>query len=394
MNSTTARALRYGLIGAAVLAAAAVAWWASRPKAVAVITTAAAPGRVETTVANTRAGSVSACRRSKLAPPLGGRIEKLAVREGDRVKQGQLLLELWNDDLLARERVSREQLGSAASRVREACLLADNALREASRTRQLRDKGFVSEERVDRAESEAKAKQAGCDSARAQAKEADARIAAARADTARTVVRAPFDGIVAEVNGEVGEFLTPSPPGIPTLPAVDLIDDSCLYVTAPIDEVDAAQLKVGMAGRITLDAYRGKNFPGRVRRIAPYVLALEKQARTVEVEVEFDAPGETRHLLVGYSADIEIVVAARDGVLRIPTAALMPGNRVMVLPAQGALEERRVEPGLSNWEYTEIKSGLASGEKVVASLERAGVKAGARAMEEAKAEAKAAAPGK
>ena len=392
MNGSNAlRWLLRALVVIVLAAAAVFAWNATRPAPVAALLAAAESGRVETTVANTRAGSVSACRRAKLATPLGGRIEKLAVREGDRVKEGQLLLVLWNDDLVARERVSREQLDSASARVREACLLADNAVREAARTRQLRDKGFVSEDRVDRAESEAKARQAGCDSARAQGKEAEARIAASRADTARTVMRAPFAGIVAEVNGEVGEYLTPSPPGIPTLPAVDLIDDSCLYVTAPIDEVDAAQLKVGMSARVTLDAYRGRHFPGKVRRIAPYVLALEKQARTVEVEVAFDSPGEVRHLLVGYSADIEIVVAARDGVLRIPTTALMPGNRVMVLPAEGVLEERRIETGLANWEFTEIKSGLGQGERVVTSLERAGVKAGARAVEEAKA---AAPPGK
>ncbi len=396
MNGSNAkRWLLRALIVMVLAAAAAFAWQATRPVPVAVVLATAGSGRVETTVANTRAGSVSACRRAKLATPLGGRIEKLAVREGDRVKEGQLLLVLWNDDLLARERVSREQLDSASARLREACLVADNALREAARTRQLRDKGFVSEDRVDRAESEAKARQAGCESARSQGKEAEARISASRADTARTVMRAPFAGIIAEVNGEVGEYLTPSPPGIPTLPAVDLIDDSCLYVTAPIDEVDAAQLKLGMSGRITLDAYRGKHFPGKLRRIAPYVLALEKQARTVEIEVAFDSPGEVRHLLVGYSADIEVVVAARDPVLRIPTAALMPGNRVMVLSPEGLLQERRVEAGLSNWEFTEIKSGLSQGERVVASLERAGVKAGARAMEEAKVEAKAAAaPGK
>jgi HlyD family secretion protein len=380
------------ILAVAVLAAgAAFAWKATRPAPVAVLLAVAEPGRVETTVANTRAGSVSACRRAKLATPLGGRIEKLTVREGDRVKKGQLLIELWNDDLLARERVSREQLNTARTRQSEACVLADIARRGAARTRQLRDKGFVSEDNVDRVESEAKAKQAVCESARTQIDEAQARISASRADTARTVMRAPFDGIVAEVNGEVGEYLTPSPPGIPTLPAVDLIDDSCLYVSAPIDEVDAAQLKVGMAGRITLDAYRGQHFAGKVRRIAPYVLALEKQARTVEVEVEFDSPAQARHLLVGYSADIEVVVTARDGVLRIPTAALMPGNRVMVFAADGVLEERRIEAGLSNWEFTEIRSGLKQGERVVASLERAGVKAGARAIEEAKA---AAAPGK
>jgi HlyD family secretion protein len=376
-----------GLVVIALAGGAAFAWKATRPAPLAVVVAMAEPGRVETTVANTRAGSVAACRRAKLATPLGGRIEKLAVREGDRVKQGQLLLELWNVDLIAREQVSSEQLQTARARENEACILAETATRAAARTRQLRDKGFVSEDGVDRAENEAKAKQAVCISARTQVKEAEARIGASRADTARTVLRAPFAGIVAEVNGEVGEYLTPSPPGIPTLPAVDLIDDSCLYVSAPIDEVDAAQLKVGMNGRITLDAYRGKSFPGRVRRIAPYVLALEKQARTVEVEVEFDAPGETRHLLVGYSADIEVVVAARDGVLRIPTAALMPGNRVLLLNAAGLLEERRVEAGLANWEFTEIRSGLARGDRVVASLERAGVKAGARAVQEAKAEA-------
>ncbi|MBM4219893.1 MAG: efflux RND transporter periplasmic adaptor subunit [Gammaproteobacteria bacterium] len=376
--------LRWLIPIAIAAAAAAAVWQATRPKPVAVLATAADAGRVESTVANTRAGSVSACRRAKLAPPLGGRIEKLAVREGDRVKRGQLLLQLWNDDLAAREGVSREQLGAARSHVTEACLMADNAQREAARARQLRDKGFVSEDRVDRAESEAKARRASCEMARAQAAEASARVEASRADTSRTILRAPFDGIVAEVNGEVGEYLTPSPPGIPTLPAVDLIDDSCLYVSAPIDEVDAAQLRLGMPVRITLDAYRGKHFPGRLRRIAPYVLAVEKQARTAEVEVEFDAPGEVRHLLVGYSADVEIVVAGRDQVVRVPTPALMPGNRVLVLGADGKLEERRIEPGLSNWEYTEIRKGLERGTRVVTSLERAGVKAGASAIEEAK----------
>ncbi len=376
--------LRWLLALVLFAAAAGAAWHYTRPAPVAVLAAVADQGRVESTVANTRAGSVSACRRARLAPPLGGRIEKLPVREGERVKRGQLLLQLWNDDLAARESVSREQLEGARSRVAEACLMADNAQREAVRTRQLRDRGFVSEDRVDRAESEARARQAACDTARAQVKEASARIDASRADTSRTLLRAPFDGIVAEVNGEVGEYLTPSPPGIATLPAVDLIDDSCLYVSAPIDEVDAARLKVGMQARISLDAYRGKHFAGKLRRIAPYVLALEKQARTVEVEVEFDAPGETRRLLVGYSADVEIVTAASDNTVRIPTPALMPGNRVLILTPGGRLEERRIEPGLSNWEFTEIRGGLERGARVVTSLERAGVKAGAAAAEETK----------
>ena len=376
--------MRFVLLALLVLMAAAAAWYFTRPKPVTVAVAEAGIGRVENTVANTRAGSVAACRRAKLAPPAAGRIEKLNVREGDRVRPGQVLLTLWNDDLAARERVAREQLQTAKARVREVCELAKAAARDAGRARELQARNFVSQEAVERANAEAAARQASCDSTGTQVAEAEARIQASRADTDRTVLRAPFAGIVAEVNGEVGEYLTPSPPGIPTLPAVDLIDDSCLYVSAPIDEVDAAQLKVGMTGRITLDAYRDKHFSGRLRRIAPYVLAVEKQARTVEIEVEFDRPGDARHLLVGYSADVEVVVTARDDVVRIPTQALMPGDRVLVLGAAGALQERRIETGLSNWEFTEVKTGLARGERIVTSLEREGVRAGARAVAERK----------
>jgi HlyD family secretion protein len=372
-------------IALVVLAAVVGAFWlATRPQPLPVLVALADPGRVETTVANTRAGTVTACRRAKLAPPAGGRIEVLKVHKGDRVEQGQLLLSLWNDDVVARERVTREQLQTAKATVREACELANVASSNAKRARELKAKGFISQESVEGTDAQAASKQATCDATRAQVDEATARIAAARADTDRTVLRAPFAGVVAEVNGEVGEYLTPSPPGIPTLPAVDLIDDTCLYVSAPIDEVDAAQLQVGMVGRITLDAYRGKHFSGKVRRIAPYVLALEKQARTVEVEVVFDDPGDSRHLLIGYSADIEVVVSGRDNVVRIPTTALMPGNRVLVLGDDGMLAERKIETGLTNWEFTEVKSGLARGERVVTSLERAGVKAGAKAVAETK----------
>jgi HlyD family secretion protein len=177
--------------------------------------------------------------------------------------------------------------------------------------------------------------------------------------------------------------VTPSPPGIPTPPAVDLIDYSCLYVTAPIDEVDAPAIRLNMPARITVDAFSQRKFAAHVRRIAPYALDREKQARTVDVEVEFNNPKEAEVLLVGYSADVEIVLEARGDVLRIPTAALREGNRVLVYrESDGRLEERVIETGLSNWERTEVRSGLQAGDLVVVSLEKTGVKAGAKARPE------------
>ena len=73
---------------------------------------------------------------------------------------------------------------------------------------------------------------------------------------------------IAEVNGELGEYVTPSPVGIPTPPAIDLIDTQCLYISAPIDEVDAPEIRAGMAARISLDAFSKQFFHGHVRRVA------------------------------------------------------------------------------------------------------------------------------
>jgi HlyD family secretion protein len=374
--------LRRLLIAAALVAVVALlAWWWTRPDPVSVTVVEAGRGRVERTVANTRAGTVNACRRAKLAPPAGGQIAALPVREGDRVRAGQVLLELWNEDTAANARVADEQARSAGLRAEEACTAAETAQREAARATNMHRDGLLPDDQLDRATSSAKTLMAACNAARADVQQSRARVAAARATLTRTTLRAPFAGVVAKLTGELGEFTTPSPPGIPTPPAVDLIDDSCLYVTAPIDEVDVARVRVGQPAYITIDAIAGQRFPGRVRRVAPYVLDLEKQARTVDVEVEFTNPEDVKALLVGYSADAEVILDVHDDVLRVPTQALLEGNRVLILN-DGALHERTLQTGLSNWQFTEVVSGLNPQDKVVVSVERKGVVAGAKAIAE------------
>lgn len=368
----------------ALLGALGLAWWyGTRPEPVAVRVKAAAVGVVEQTIANTRAGTVRPCRRSKLSPSLGGQIAALNVHEGDRVVAEALLLELWNQDLVAQVSLAEREAVAADARARSACLNAENAEREAGRQRKLRGRGVTSEEAVDRAVTTAQASQADCEAANAQARVQEAQVGVARANLAKTRLRAPFAGIVAEVSGELNEYVTPSPPGIPTPPAVDLIDDSCFYISAPIDEVDAPQVKLGDVARVTLDAFRDRRFQGRVRRIAPYVLDIEKQARTLEVEVEITELPEAGDLLAGYSADVEIIVARRENVLHVPSEAVQ-GDRVLVLnPERETLVARHIEIGLHNWDLTEVRSGLSAGEQVVLSLDREGVKDGAAARAEA-----------
>ncbi len=368
----------------ALLVVAGVAfgiWKATRPKPVEVVLATVDEGLVEATVVNTRAGTVEACRRSKLALPAGGQITNLWVKEGDRVKKGQKLLELWNRDLSAQAELATRQVATARENQRQACILAENAKSDAARTEALATKGFVSPQRAEDARAQARAQQAACDAASADIKRAQSQIDVARASLARTVLYAPFAGIVARVTGEVGEFTTPSPPGIPTPPAVDLIDDSCLYVTAPMDEIDAPKIKPGMPARIALDALPGKSFAGKVRRVAPYVTEVEKQARTVDVEVTFVDPAEVpKNLLAGYSADVEIILESRDKVLRLPTQAIQEGNKVLSLAKDNEkLVEKTFKPGLANWAFTEVAEGLGKGERVVSSFEDEAIKAGALA---------------
>jgi HlyD family secretion protein len=320
-----------------------------------------------------------------LSTIIGGRIEYLGVKEGDRVRKGQLLLKLWNDDQRAQRTLAQAQRELSRQRVGEACTLAANSRREAERIAKLRMEGFVSISREDAARAEADAKQAACETSRADVRQADARIRVTEVEQGRIALVAPFDGTVAKIVGEIGEYSTPSPPGVPTPPAIDLIDDSCLYIKAPMDEIDGPKIRAGQSVRIRIDALPQRIFEGRVRRVAPYVTAIEKQSRTVDVEVDFSNPDEMKGLLVGYSADIEILLEMRDNAIRIPTATLQEGGRVLRLDATtGKLEARQIKAGLANWEFTEVKEGLQTGDRIVLSLEREGVKPGVSVVEEAK----------
>ncbi|MCM2312790.1 MAG: efflux RND transporter periplasmic adaptor subunit [Steroidobacteraceae bacterium] len=365
------------LAGLAVVGVGAALWFA-RPEPITVEVSAVDRGTVAETVTNTRAGTVKACQRAKLAPPAGGQIARLPVKKGDRVQAGQVLLELWNDDIRAEVSVTERDAAAAKARREEACVAARVARRESDRMAALTERKLVSTELAERAAGEADAREAACRAASEQIRVSQARIEAAQARLERTLLRAPFAGTVAEINGELGEFVTPSPVGIPTPPAVDVVDTSCIYITAPIDEVDAPRVRTGMPARVTLDAFRDRSFKAHVRRVAPYVLDTEKQARTVEVEAEIDELGDAL-LLPGYSADVEVILAERAEVLRIPTRALIEGKRVFVLEGD-TVRSRDVTTGVGNWEHTEITAGLEEGAAVVVSIDREGLVDGVPAV--------------
>ncbi len=350
----------------------------TRPRPVAVTVFEVDRGPVEATVANTRAGTVKACRRARISPQTGGLVAKLPVRRGDRVEEDAVLLELWNADLRAQVDLAEAESTAAEALADERCLSAELALREDARVARLFADGIVDDRTRDRTEADRKAAGASCAAARAKLEVARDRIFVVRTELDKTILRAPFAGVVAELNAELGEIVTPSPPGIPTPPAVDLIEEGCLYVVAPLDEVDGMHVRRGQVARVTLDAFVGRTFRGTVRRVAPYVVDREKQARTVDIEVDLDDVDAISGLAPGYSADVEVLLSRQDDALRVRTEAVMDDDRVLVIDGD-SLAERFFEAGVSNWDFTEVRSGLAEGESVVLSLDRKGVVAGALA---------------
>lgn len=369
----------------AVLVVAGIAlliWQKTRAKPIEVVIKPVVRGEVEKTVANTRAGTVDACRRAKLSPSIGGQIASLPIHEGDQVKAGSLLLEIWNEDLAAQLALTEQEAAVAEAQAAAACHTAEEAKRLAARETKLFKTHVGSEEQADQAVTRARSLQAQCEAARATVQMSLARINVARANLSRTRLMAPFDGVVAKIEGELNEYVTPSPVGVQTPPAVDLIENNCYYVTAPIDEVDAAEVRVGMDTRIGLDAFKERQFKGTVRRISPYVLDLEKQARTVDIEAAFADTAAFKDLLAGYSADVEIILATRSDTLSIPTEAVLDGRRVFVYAAdEQKVHETEITTGLANWASTEVLSGLEEGQMVVVNVDKPGLRDGVSAVE-------------
>ncbi len=348
-----------------------------RPKLVPVTVQRVETGRVEDSVVNSRAGTVQSRLRSEMSPGIAGLVVAIPASKGTHVKKGDVLLRLDDTEQQARVQSAMRTLDAARAMAEQARLEAEYAERQWKRSQELARQQVVSETAFDTDRTQAQTTQTALTAANARIREAEASLEAAKSILDKTVITAPFDGVVLDVTTEVGEWISPSPPGVPIPPVLDVIDPHALYVSAPIDEADVARIRVGLPVRLTLDAFRGQSFKGKLSYVSSFVETRQEQNRTLRVEAVFEETQLPENLLPGLSADIEVILDARENVLRIPTYALLENNRVLVV-AGDRLVERKVTTGLHNWSFTEITSGLAAGEQVVVSLDRPEVKVGAR----------------
>ena len=328
-------------------------------------------GPVEDVVVNSEAGTIMSRSRSLLGVEAIGRVAEIPRREGSAVKTGDLLLRLESTTektrLLAARRaedVQRATLLSARS-------AADLARRTDERVTSLHGRGLASQAQLDEARAGRRSAEADARAAEARLRNAEAAVRLAQDDLSHVEIRAPYDGTIAHRRVEVGEQVSPGQP------LLELVSLGRLYVSAPIDERDAGRLEVGLPVRVTVDTYPGVVWASRLTRIAPVIETAEEQNRTQEIEADFPPDSTRPRPRPGMTADVEIVLARRPRVLRVPTFAVMDGRRVFAVE-RGRAVSRAVTVGLKSWEWSEIRSGLREGERVVTTLDRAGLEEGAR----------------
>ncbi len=375
------RILRGWLIVLLVIAGgiAALQYFLMRPVPVDVRITKVKRGLVEETISSTKAGSVRSRKIADLSVEVAGPIIRIPsqksadgreIREGREVKKGDELLLLDPRDAEAALKVAEKELASAERMVVEAKARWDDAVREHERLKGLLKTESIEQIRVDQAETAVKVTAASHGATQSRVELQEAMVARARLALEKCRLVAPFDGVIAQLFVEEGEWV------VPGKVAMRLQDPKTTYIRAEMDEVDLGSIREGLAARVTLDPYKDKKFMGTVTRVSPYVTEVHEQNRTVILEVELDTAVNGQTLKPGTSADVELILRKEPDVLRVPTLAVLEGGRVLVVGPDQIAKAVTIKPGLKNWEYTQVLGGVAEGESVIVSLESEKVKEG------------------
>jgi HlyD family secretion protein len=276
---------------------------------------------VESTISAVNAGTVTAERAAELSFGMVGIVAQMHVAIGDKVSQGQILAELENSELKT---------------------ALDNARRDADRTRNLFARKVLAPTEL---EASVKA------------------LDIAEAAYEKSVIRAPFSGVITEENLEIGQLSQVTAPTTQAL--LRLVDLEKRYITADIDEVDLPHLTLGMKARVTILAVQREPFVGVIRKIVPFVSTKKEQDRTTLIELTIPTDGEL--LPVGASAEVEIVADQRAEAITIPTRTLLgrANDRYVFTLRDGKLSRTPVALGLQSYNRSEVISGLTEGVTVV-----------------------------
>lgn len=352
-------------------------------------------GYVESTVTAIASGSVMPQVDALIAAETVGKVAVIHVAEGQRVAEGDLLIELSHDDLAAHVALAEANVRAAEARVRQAQAAssigddiestrvnqADAQLQQAeadyARIKSLADKKIIPQMELDRVEAalrvarenargavaasrETEVREQGLQGTQAALDQMKASYDLAKATFDKAFVRAPVAGVVADIIPDAGESVGPG------VPMVRLVDDSDYYVEAPFDEANGSELHLDQPARVTFDTYRDRHFDGVISYIPPVVAINPDLSRTLNIKVRLNRV-EDATFMTGMSADVIVLAESKHDVIFAPTQSLVREQYAFVIE-DGVARRREVKLGIGNWSTMEIVEGLSEGETLITSV--------------------------
>lgn len=315
-------------------------------------------------------GTVEAKVVVGVSSKITGRIVDLYADQGDRVKRGQLLARLENDDFLHQERQSAAGLNKSAANLNvELATLqkakANLALAEknAQRFKALAEKNLVAKLEAEQydtacqvAREEVARSQAALGAAQMEQRANRASLGFAKSKVVETLIYAPQDGVIITRDLEKGATVTPG------LSVFTLADPGTVWVKANVDESQLKGVAVGRKAVITLRSSANEPFPGQVARLGHQ---SDRVTEELEVDVAFTPP--LKNFRLGEQADVYIVTGMKKDALALPSSALVSKDkkRGVWVVAGGKLVFREVTIGIEDRRnFTEIVTGLDGSERI------------------------------
>jgi RND family efflux transporter MFP subunit len=292
-------------------------------------------------------GIIAAWQSINVTPEIGGRIAKIYVEEGERVRKGQLLAELDT-------RAARLQMAQAEAAVAVAQANYNDAEKNMERMERLIKENAVSEQQYEKIKLT-------FESAEAQLNQAKAALNLSMYNLDVSIMEAPFSGVVASKNAEVGDVINPMMGGFsPNSGVVTLMDFSRVKIEVDVSHQDVVRIQKGQSASMAVSAFPGRSFPGRVS-----VVNLTADPTTKKFHVEVAADNPDLLLRPNTFGEILIEVSSHEDALVVPQNAILENSYVFVVNEDNTVRQQDVSIGLENTDRVEILSGIRSGDRVV-----------------------------
>jgi RND family efflux transporter MFP subunit len=313
-------------------------------------------------------GYVVADRKSAVSSKITGRLVKLYVEEGIKVKKGEVIAELESEDVKVQYEQALSNLESARENINYAKAELDEAEKNFQRTKTLFERGFATQSEFDLAESRFKKAQAYLKSAEANYKSAKAGVKTAEVSLEYTRIRAPFDGVVLTKNADIGDIITPLGAAANAKAAVvTMADLGTLYVEADVSEVYLEKVKKNQPCIIVLDALPDKIFNGYVHRIVPTV---DRTKSSITVKVKFNEIDS--QIMPDMSAKVTFLERQlkdderkRNIIISKDAVRIEEGRYNVFVVKDDFVEKREIKVSKEVNDYLYVSDGLKGGEKIV-----------------------------